>query len=214
MNLLKPIKLLPARERVASVLRKAILSHELQAGSIITLDGIASQLEVSITPVREAFQILVREGLLKQLPSRGMEVQEISPKFIRDLYETRALLESHCAAEVCRKGADTSEIASIHHKSEQALARGDVSKYSNLNQAFHFAIWDAAGNEKIKALLSDMWSGLSMGYEVTEEQYAKISIIEHEAILGCLLSGDAQGAEAHMKVHLMRSMENMLTHYT
>lgn len=51
---LKPIKLLSARERVIAALRKAILSGELPAGTIVTLDEIASQLEVSNTPVREA----------------------------------------------------------------------------------------------------------------------------------------------------------------
>ena len=62
---LKPIKLLPARERVASELRKAILSRQVSKGEVLTLETTAQELGVSITPVREAFQILARDGLLE-----------------------------------------------------------------------------------------------------------------------------------------------------
>jgi len=213
MTNLKPIKLLPARERVASVLRKAILSKELEKGAVITLEGIASQLEISSTPVREAFQILAREGLIKQRPNKGAEVQGISPKFIRDHYETRAILERACAAAVCRSGADTDDIENAYYKSKEALGFGDASGYSNYNQAFHFAIWEAAGNDRIKSLLAEMWNGLSMGHKVTEEEYARISIAEHKEILEAILSGDEKLAEQRMDLHIMRSLENILTHF-
>lgn len=62
---LKPIKLLPARERVASALRKAIISKSIPEGAELTLENTAQELGVSVTPVREAFQILARDGLLE-----------------------------------------------------------------------------------------------------------------------------------------------------
>ncbi len=213
MNNLKPIKLLPARERVASVLRKAILSKELTEGAVITLDGIASQLEVSSTPVREAFQILAREGLIKQRPNKGAEVLGISPKFIRDHYETRAVLEAACAAAVCRNGADTADIENAFNKGWEAIEEKNFSIYSNYNQAFHFALWEASGNDKIKALLSEMWNGLSMGHKVTEEEYAKISIAEHRQILDAVLARNAETAQQQMYAHIIRSLENILTHF-
>ena len=60
---LKPIKMLPARERVAAALRKAIISRQITEGEVLTLENTAQELGVSITPVREAFQILERDGL-------------------------------------------------------------------------------------------------------------------------------------------------------
>lgn len=80
---LKPIKLLPARERVASALRKAIIAQQIKEGETLTLETTAQQLGVSITPVREAFQILERDGLISLQQSglhkgelRGMPLQE------------------------------------------------------------------------------------------------------------------------------------------
>ena len=50
---LKPIKMLPARERVAAALRKAIISRQITEGEVLTLESTAQELGVSITPVRE-----------------------------------------------------------------------------------------------------------------------------------------------------------------
>ena len=75
---LKPIKIPSAKERVASELRKAILSKQLKEGENLTLENVAQQLNVSITPVREAFQILAHDGLIKLRPNKGAIVLGLS----------------------------------------------------------------------------------------------------------------------------------------
>ena len=210
---LRPIKLLPARERVAAALRKSILTKELPPGTVITLDGIATQLGVSITPVREAFQILNREGLIIQRPNKGAEVLTLSRKFIQDHFEARAILERECAAAICRSDAETCEIERIYADSEKELGAGDYSNLSNYNQAFHFAIWEAAGNDRVKTLLSDMWNGFSPGHQVSEEEYAQRSLAEHKAILEAILARDENLARALMHAHLTRSLSEILTNH-
>lgn len=49
---LKPITLLPARERVAAALRKAIIAKQIKAGEVLALENTARELEVSVTPVQ------------------------------------------------------------------------------------------------------------------------------------------------------------------
>ena len=71
MNGLKPIKIPSAKEKVAAELRKAILSRKMKEGESLSLESVAEQLNVSITPVREAFQILARDGLIKLRPNKG-----------------------------------------------------------------------------------------------------------------------------------------------
>ena len=89
MIAMKKIQLLPAREQVASVLREAILKRELKEGEELTLEGTAEQLGVSSMPVREAFQILATDGLIKLRPNKGAIVLGVNEKTIRDHYETR-----------------------------------------------------------------------------------------------------------------------------
>ncbi|HEC2100861.1 TPA: GntR family transcriptional regulator [Klebsiella oxytoca] len=207
------IKLLSAKEQVAAVLRKAILSRDLVEGQEITLEGIASMVGVSSMPVREAFQILAADGLIKVRPNKGAVVLGINEQTIREHYEIRALLESETVAKASRPGTDISRIAEVHYSAEKALAENNSAEYSDMNQAFHMEIWNAAGNAKMKLLLSNMWNGLSMGHKVTEEEYASISIREHKGILQALEQHDEELARLRMREHIIRSMENMLTRY-
>ena len=206
------INLLPAREQVAAVLRKAILSQELQAGQEITLEGMANQVGVSITPVREAFQILAGDGLIRLRPNKGALVLGVNAKTIQDHYETRSILESEAAAKAAAKGVDISRIEEVYKKSLQSLAEKRYQDYKQYNQSWHLAIWRAAGNRKMEMLLSSLWNGLSMGYNVTEEEYAQISMKEHTKIMEAIRKRDPKLAKKMMRAHIQRSLENILTH--
>lgn len=214
MSPLQPIHLLPARERVASALREAILSHQLQPGQELTLKETAQTLGVSVTPIREAFQLLSQEGLIALRPNRGAVVLGVDEKAIRDHYELRAILEREAAMAVCRRGADLSRIRNAFDHGQAALEKGDSSEYGNCNQAFHMEIWAACGNQKMEQTLSLLWNGLSMGHQVTREAYAKISMSEHIGIMEALESRDEALAGQRMEQHILRSMENVLTHVT
>lgn len=107
---LKPIKLLPARERVASALRKAIIAQQIKEGETLTLETTAQQLGVSITPVREAFQILERDGLISLQQNRGATVLGINEKTLREHYQVRAVLEKAACELCCEKGSFSAEV--------------------------------------------------------------------------------------------------------
>ncbi len=208
---LTPIKLLPARDRVAAALREAILTHSIRPGEELSLKDTAALLGVSVTPVREAFQILAREGLITLHPNRGALVQEITEKRIRDHYELRAILEREAAMAACRNGGDLSAVRGAYLQAEEELKRGSAG-YSDLNQAFHVAIWTAGGNEKMQEMLSGLWNGLSLGYRVTQENYAQLSMTEHKEILQALEARDEKRAGELMDRHILRSMDSVLSH--
>ena len=201
MSMLEPIQLLPARDRVAAALREAILSHQFSEGQELTLKDTAAMLGVSATPIREAFQMLAREGLIELRPNRGAVVLGMNEK--------RAAV-----VLVCRKKADIAPIKLAYVQAASALAQNDSTEYSAQNQAFHMAIWTAADNDAMKELLSGLWNGLSMGHKVTQEHYAQISMAEHYKILDALKARDEIRAGNLMEAHIMRSLENVLTHLT
>lgn len=213
MNGLKPIKIPSAKEKVASELRKAILSRKMKEGEILSLDSVATQLNVSITPVREAFQILARDGLIKLRQNKGAIVLGITDTYIREHYQLRAILESACAGLAAEEGVDISGIRDSYEESKAALGKGDYSQYASQNREFHSEIWAAAGNKKMENMIAELWNGLSMGSMVTEEEYAGISIKEHEAIYEAIKAHDVQLAQRRMYEHIMRSRDDMLTYY-
>lgn len=183
---LKPIKLLPARERVASALRKAIIAQQIKEGETLTLETTAQQLGVSITPVREAFQILERDGLISLQQNRGATVLGINEKTLREHYQVRAVLEKAACELCCENGADLSSVKNCIDTAEEALERNDVTDYANQNQSFHYEIWKAAGNGKLEKMLGELWNGLSLGLNSTEEEYARRSQKEHQQIYAAL----------------------------
>lgn len=212
LNTLTPLQQLPTRDRAAAALREAILSHQFQEGQELTLKDTAALLGVSATPIREAFQILEREGLIALRPNRGAVVLGMNEKRLRDHYETRAVLERAAAEAACRRSAPLDGVRSAYAQAEAALARNDSHLYSEQNEAFHVAIWTAGGNDKIRELLSGLWNGLSMGHKVTQEHYAQISMAEHAGILQALEARDAPRAGQLMEAHILRSLQNVLTH--
>lgn len=213
MPQLRPVRLQPARERVASALRAAILAGQLGAGEVLTLEGTARELGVSATPVREAFQILERDGFIELARGRTAVVRGLTQDGIRDHYEVRASLEGLACALCCERRSDLARVGEQLEVAQEALARGDSSGYAEQNREFHEAIWEASGNERLARMLAELWNGLSMGANVTKAEYAKVSMVEHERIYEALLAREPQAARAAMGEHIMRSMRDIMTIY-
>ena len=202
-----------AKEKVAAELRKAILSRQMKEGEVLSLESVATQLNVSAMPVREAFQILARDGLIQLRKNKGAVVLGITETYIKEHYQLRAILESAAASLAAEPETDISEIESVYEEAEEALKEGNLKQYTDLNRASHHEIWSAAGNQKMKNMISELWNGLSMGSMVSEEDYAKVSIKEHERIWRAIKAHDQKEAQKAMYDHIMRSRDDMLTYY-
>lgn len=213
MNMLSPIVLPSAKERVVSELRKAILSKKMEEGEILSLENVAGQLNVSITPVREAFQILDRDGLIKLRKNKGAVVLGITDTYIKEHYQLRGILEASAVKLVCENKSDLSDIELILNKAGEEIEVGDYSDYAQYNRAFHHEIWKLCGNSKMEKMIGELWNGLSMGSMITEEEYAKISYNEHRQIYNAMKEGNAGKAYDKMYEHIMRSRDDMLTYY-
>ena len=205
MNGLHPIKMPSAKEKVAAELRKAILSRQLQEGEAVTLESVANQLEVSVMPVREAFQILARDGLIKLQRNKGAVVLGINETYIREHYQLRAILESAAAEMCCAPEVDITRIEESYECAAESIQNNDFAAYADQNRA--------AGNSRMENMIAELWNGLSMGSMITEADYAKVSIEEHERIMKAIRERNGAAAKEEMYRHIMRSRDDMLTNY-
>jgi len=212
---LKKVQMLPAREQVASILRSSILSGGISKGQSITLDSVGEQVGMSRTPVREAFQILANEGLLELRQNRCAIVKGISIEAIKDHYEMRILLETEALKRACQHMNDETlkAIQNVNKQGQRAKDAGDTEAYNLANQAFHMTIWEAADSEKLKSFLSLLWNGLSMNRLVTAQEYAGISLADHNKIVEQLEKKDYEGACETMRQHIIYSMNSTLANY-
>lgn len=207
------IHLLPAREQVAAYLRKAILRQEIREGTILNLADTARQMGVSVTPVREALQLLAAQGLVRLRPNKGAVVMGINEKAIRDHFAVRTLLEGEAAALAARPGSDISEVEEVYAAMKKCMEEQRYSEYTHYNESFHMAIWQASDNPKLAQILASLWNGLSLGFLVSENEYSQISFAEHTKFMAALRAHDAVKAKKLMRAHMERSMENLLTNY-
>ncbi|MBR1437373.1 MAG: GntR family transcriptional regulator [Synergistaceae bacterium] len=209
---LKPVKLMPVREQAASSIREAIITKNLKQGEVLTLEATAHALGISATPVREAFQILARDGLIELSQNRGAVVLGFSDKTIREHYEIRAALEAEACRLICENG---SSIEGIEHCIIEArkILETNPEKYPDYNQSFHYNIWSASGNTRLLKILSELWNGLSLGLRTTRTEYFQNSHTEHENIFSKLKERDSSGAYEAMHIHIVRSMTDILTRY-
>lgn len=200
-------------EAIAYQIAELILSGEIENETKLRQEELAATLQVSRIPVREAFQILNRDGLIKLRQNKGAIVLGVTDKYIRDHYQLRAILESSCARLACENGADLTDLQQIQDDAVRIIGEKTFYQYADNNRAFHSEIWHMSGNEKMEHMVSELWNGLSMGNMVTEEDYARISHTEHAAILATMQERDGDKAYAAMYAHIMRSRDDMLTYY-
>lgn len=209
---LKPVKLMPVREQAASSIREAIITQSLKPGETLNLESTAKALGISATPVREAFQILARDGLIELAQNRAATVIGFTEKNIRDHYKARAVIEAGICRLVCENEAP---LEGVEHCIIQArnILETNPEKYPDYNQSFHYEIWLASGNTRLLNMLSELWNGLSLGLHTTMAEYFQKSHAEHENIFARLKERDLLGAYEAMYVHIIRSMNDILTRY-
>ena len=176
-----------------------IMSGELKPGERLTEFAMCELLEVSRSPLREAFRILENNGFLVNKARRGMFVSTLTRKEAIDIYTIRASLESLATFLAVRaRGRELAgDLRAVHEEMKRAVAAGDIEAYSSHNSAFHEVIVSACGNE----LLIEMLRRFNIQ---TARYRARIrsvkgrpeeSVRKHEELISSIESGDAALAE-------------------
>jgi DNA-binding GntR family transcriptional regulator len=131
---------------VANEIRTSILEGVLAPGSRISQDELAAQLRVSRLPIRQALLVLQREGLVVMHHNRGAIVAPIDIKFIADLFDYRAAIDSYVVALLaCRQNFDVTELNKIVREGLVAAETGETRW--DLVVRFHLALYEATGNQ-------------------------------------------------------------------
>lgn len=205
---------LPERPRVADHiylrLRDAILSNQLSPGSRLSVPSIARQFGVSRSPVREAVQRLVQDGLASEEPHRGAVVTSLKPEELVSLYQVREVLEG-LAVRLAAEHATRDELAAMQVTLQQqtdAVERGDLQQHIVLDLRFHALIREAARNDDLTEFLERVQSKVMIAMLSGDSAtWPKQAVAEHRRILEAILAGDADAAEAAARAHVVRVRE-------
>lgn len=194
----------PLRDLVADAIRADIISGALPPGTRVREEQLALDHGVSRVPVREALQRLAGEGFLTLSPRRGATVTTPSPAKTIELMQIRRALELLAvrgAAEE-RGGPVRAELVKVVDAGSRAAAAGQHRKLPPLVDRFHALLTEAAGNQELIVLLTNVRSRVSWMFAVEIESRAAVSWAEHAAILDAVLAGDPDLAAVLMDEHV------------
>ncbi|RED18619.1 GntR family transcriptional regulator [Pontivivens insulae] len=186
----------PAHERVYRSLRNRILHGEIEPGESLTLRGIASELGVSMTPVREALRRLVAEGALTLSKSGRIATPALTNERIEELAAIRALLEPELAARAMPRAhmALIERLQDINGQIQRLVSEGARSGYVRANMEFHRSLYLRAQAPAMLALTETVWlqSGPTLRAMYATQQQTK-AVDHHMKIIAALKAGDEPG---------------------
>ena len=201
------IEKMPVRLKVASIIRKAILTGEFADGEALSLTDTAARLNVSRTPVREAFQLLESEGLIELRMNREAIVHKIDEAFINDHFDMRILLEGEAVARATARQTAIPRLRALQDSVPEGDANAITAIYDTYNHDFHHIVWEGTGSKKLYSFLDSLWNGPSYSRTQGSNVDHAASVIEHGAILAAMEKGDAEGAKVKMQHHILRSRD-------
>jgi DNA-binding GntR family transcriptional regulator len=146
----------PARRRVladevADVIRDAIFAGRIDLGQRLVEEDLASDLNVSRSPVREALVRLSQEGLVHMERHRGASVAQLGLEEVYEIYSLRTALERLAAEWLCRNATpeDFQRMAGVLQQFDKLPRPLTRSAVAGLDVAFHDAIYQAAHHERL-----------------------------------------------------------------
>ncbi|ADE57876.1 MULTISPECIES: GntR family transcriptional regulator [Aminobacterium] len=195
-------------------LRHKIMNKEFKPGQRLPEIAIAEQLNVSRTPVREAFRQLANEGLINIFPNEGASLVNPSKEEIENTFEMRAYLECLAIKKAVHRitPLQLCMLEEEIQKEESIFAAKDLDKYLEINNAFHKIIAEASGNVVLYEFIVSVLSR-SFVYLVLFESFFDFggnpSLDEHREIVKALRNRDEERAVELMRAHVLTSAEGI-----
>jgi DNA-binding GntR family transcriptional regulator len=198
---------------IATELRNAIYSGALAVRSPLREVEIARQLGVSRSPLREAAQRLVQEGLLTAKPGQGMRVAVIGEDRLDDLFEARVAVESHAARMIIDKHDDAA-VAKVQRAFDhllQAAEGNDARAIGDADLDFHFALVDAADNAHLSRYMSTLVVETRLAAFSSKRGYIVRKDItqSHHGIMAALQDWDAEAAADAIREHMVEAVDRL-----
>jgi len=151
-------KSLTLADQIANVLKDAILTGKLKGGDQLLEDKLKHDFDVSRTPLREAFRVLEKEGLVEILPWKGAFVKNISREDVKDFFPIRANLEGLAARLAYENGAQrhAHEMEKCLKHMQLSIHKKDFAEYSKHHMAFHDVFINASQNQTLIDIIQNL----------------------------------------------------------
>ena len=187
----------PDRRRLADEvydeLIEAIIRRDIGLEDTLVQEKLATEMQISRTPVREALLRLAQEGVL-EVSSRGsFKIYKMDEEEVKELYQSRAAVEGQCA-----------RILAVHHKAEditflrktvereEKIVSPSVRAYFEANRNIHRAIVELSRNRFLLDMFNMIWGKAQVFplFATIEQVDLSKSLGDHMSLVDVIASGD------------------------
>jgi DNA-binding GntR family transcriptional regulator len=204
------------RDGVYDMLVEMLMAGDLAPGTTLSIDGLARDLGVSPTPVREALVHLEHTGLVSRVAMRGYRVAPpLSEREMNDLADARMIIELG-ALDKALKQRDSLlpllraahqrhvDVVSSLERANEANRFVNLRHYFEVDWAFHITIIDHAQNEFVHRMADALGSHVHRLRQTVQHGLtdSRDAVTEHRRVLDAMESGDDDDVRRAMRAHI------------
>lgn len=194
-------------------IREDILNGRYVSGDKLVEIKLADELGVSRTPVREALKQLELDGLVDNIPNRGVVVKGISKEDIDDILTIRLCIEGLVGQWAAERVTDPEikELEEIFDLMEFYSTKGDVDKLFELNTKFHETLYQITKSRYLESVLNDfqLFIKTARNNSLKSEGRLKDALEEHRIIVAAIKHHDIEATRQALINHISNSNENI-----
>jgi len=191
-------------------IKELIMSYALKPGEVLSEVDLARKLQMSRTPIHQALLHLRRDGFLEDSPGTGWKVYSLSLVDIKEIFAAKIAIENIIMEEAAlREPSSKENLRLCLERMQKAASERDIDKWIKLDHELHDNIDALASNSRavrISESLSEQLYRFESRYpplDLAQRQH------EHDIIVGCILSGDARGAQLNHARSLAQLRDEM-----
>jgi len=190
-------------------LRRSIIMGRRETGERLNIDALSEEYNTSVTPVRDALQMLSHEGLVDIRPRSGYFVAHITLKQLRDLLDVRRILEINAIERAALRASDD-QLEEMRHVHAGYTGDDDESydRYTDENRRFHYLVAKSSGNNELAELVGKLHDQLARF--MVMRRAGKTMEATHERIINALQAHNVDAARAALLEDIDRAHEAIL----
>lgn len=204
------------KEKVFDRIKQGIIAQEFPAGYLLNERKLAKELDVSRTPVREAIQMLEREGWVEVIPWRGAMVQPMIISDIEETFQLRMAIEPLIIDLILDKMGEEEfqKIEEIWEEQARLAEAKEAEQFILRDQDFHLFLASLTKNRRLQLIMGQLRdTHLRMGVEaIQQETRFEGTLEEHRAIIDALKAKQYLKARQAMLDHLLVTQRSMIRH--
>lgn len=202
----KPAKTQSLRDRAYDAIKHQIITLRLKPGEYVNEASLSGQLGIGRTPVHQALDRLMVEGMVEVIPRKGAIVKPVSLDEVMQIIAVRLLNETYCARLAAERAdeQEVEELSRVLEATDRAASERNIESMMLLDREFHLLLARAARNDVLSDLLGKLHDrSLRFWFiSLTEHTYHENVRNQHVAILHAIRDRHARDAEEAMRDHI------------